>query len=65
MSGAKPSRNDRISAATLRPYAGRWVAIIGRQVVAVGETRQEAWIAARRQRPKEKPILRFVGPTSR
>lgn len=48
-----------------RPAYGRWVALIGRSVVGVGNTRREAWAAARRLRPKERPVCHFVEPPSR
>jgi len=51
-------------ATNLRLYEGRWVAMIGPRVVGVGHTPREAWAAARRLRPKEDPILRFVRPSS-
>jgi len=37
--------------------------MIGPRVVGVGKTPREAWTAARRLRPKEDPILRFVRPS--
>ncbi|MDX1412908.1 MAG: DUF5678 domain-containing protein [Candidatus Promineifilaceae bacterium] len=42
------------------PYAGRWVALIGSQVVGVGNTADEAELAAKHIRPKEKPRIYFV-----
>ena len=44
----------------LRPYAGRWVALVGRRVAGVGLTAKEALIAAKLSRPKEEPEVRFV-----
>jgi len=44
----------------LRPYAGRWVALVGRCVAGVGLTADEARIAAKLSRPKEEPEVRFV-----
>jgi poly(A) polymerase len=44
----------------LTPYAGRWVALIGAEVVGVGHTADEASHLARRNRPRERPLLRFV-----
>ena len=44
----------------LRPYAGRWVALVGRRVAGVGLTAEEARIAAKLSRPKEEPEVRFV-----
>jgi len=64
MQRSQSVRQAQPSPAALRPYAGRWVAIIGSQVIGVGETSHEAWVAARRLRPKEEPILRYVKPPS-
>jgi len=44
----------------LRPYAGRWVALVGRCVAGVGLTAEEARIAAKLSRPKEEPEVRCV-----
>ncbi len=55
-------RKAQLSSAELRSYEGQWVAMIGPRVVGVGNTPREAWAAARQQRPKEDPILRFVRP---
>ena len=44
----------------LRPYAGRWVALVGGRVAGVGLTAEEARIAAKLSRPKEEPEVRFV-----
>ena len=44
----------------LRPYAGRWVALVGGCVAGVGLTAEEAHIAAKLSRPKEEPEVRFV-----
>jgi hypothetical protein len=44
----------------LRPYAGRWVALVGSCVAGVGLTAEEARIAAKLSRPKEEPEVRFV-----
>lgn len=41
------------------PYAGRWVALIGEQVVGIGYTAEEAYQSARHSRPKERFILHF------
>ncbi len=41
------------------PYAGRWVALIGEQVVGVGRTADEALQAARHSQPKEQFIIRY------
>jgi len=39
----------------LRPYAGRWVALVGGRVAGVGLTAKEARMAAKLSRPKEEP----------
>ena len=44
----------------LRPYAGRWVALVSGRVAGVGLTAEEARIAAKLSRPKEEPEVRFV-----
>jgi hypothetical protein len=41
----------------IEPYAGKWIAIVRRRVAGVGTTAQEARLAAKRNRPKEEPIL--------
>lgn len=41
-------------------YAGRWVAMIGEQVVGVGQTPAEAKHLAHRNRPKERTTVQFV-----
>ena len=64
MQSEETARKAQLSSARLRPYEGRWVATIGSRVVGVGNTPREAWAAARQQRPKEDPILRFVRPRS-
>jgi putative nucleotidyltransferase with HDIG domain len=45
------------------PYAGRWVALVKGQVVAQGETRDAAFLAARAIRPKEPLELRYMHET--
>ena len=50
----------RVHDLDLRPYAGRWVALVGRRVAGVGLTAEEARIAAKLSRPKEEPEVRFV-----
>ena len=42
------------------PYAGRWVALIGKQVVGVGNTADEAYQSAQHNRPKERVKIRFI-----
>jgi putative nucleotidyltransferase with HDIG domain len=44
----------------LRPYAGRWVALVQGRVAGVGLTAEAARIAAQLSRPKEKPQVIFV-----
>lgn len=44
------------------PYAGRWVALIGEQVVGVGFTAVEARQSAQHHRPKERITLYYVEP---
>lgn len=46
----------------LAPYAGRWVALIRGRVTGVGRTAEEALLAARLSRPRDKPELLFVPP---
>ncbi len=46
----------------LAPYAGRWVALVRGHVAGVGRTAQEALLAARLNRPRDKPELIFVPP---
>jgi len=44
----------------LRPYAGRWVALVNGHVAGVGLTAEEARTAAKLSRPKEEPEVHFV-----
>jgi len=44
----------------LAPYAGRWIAIVRGQVAGVGLTPEEARRLAKRNRPKEEPVVVFV-----
>lgn len=44
----------------LRPYAGRWVALVANQVAGSGRTPFQARQMASRSRPKEKPQIGFV-----
>ena len=44
----------------LAPYAGRWVAIVRKQITGVGLTEQQARLASKYQRPKEEPVVVFV-----
>ena len=53
-------RKVRLPDLDLRPYAGRWVALVGRCIAGVGLTAEEARIAAKLSRPKEEPEVRFV-----
>ncbi len=66
--GAKPKPGKLLyPQLDLSPYAGRWVALVGRRVAGVGLTPEEARMAAKLSRPKEEPIIRFVpvGPRRR
>ena len=47
-------------ARSLRPYAGRWVALVQGHIAGVGATAEAAQIAAQLSRPKEKPQTVFV-----
>jgi putative nucleotidyltransferase with HDIG domain len=51
---------DAPLADSLRPYAGRWVALAQGRVVGVGLTAEAARAAAQLSRPKEKPLVLFV-----
>jgi putative nucleotidyltransferase with HDIG domain len=44
----------------MTPYAGRWVALIGRQVVGVGDTAEEARQSVQHHRLEERAALIFV-----
>ena len=46
----------------MTPYAGRWVALIGKQVAGVGDTAEEALQSAQQQGSKERISLVFVEP---
>lgn len=46
------------------PYAGRWIATIGGEIVAHGGTPEQARQAAQAARPKEKATVEFVPPSS-
>jgi hypothetical protein len=50
----------RLPELDLRPYAGRWVALVGGHVAGVGLTAEEARTAAKLSRPREEPEVRFV-----
>jgi len=56
-----PSAPD-VSGLDLTPYAGRWVALVRGRVAGVGSTARAAWLAAKRCRPKEEPMVFFVPP---
>ena len=60
MAGQKSSRTQPLD---LRPYAGRWVALVRGRVAGVGWTADEARIAAKLSRPKEEPVVHFVPKT--
>jgi hypothetical protein len=44
----------------LAPYAGRWIAIVRGQVAGVGLSPEQARRLAKRNRPKEEPVIVFV-----
>ena len=44
----------------LAPYAGRWIAIVRGRVAGVGLTPKEAHRLAKRNRPREEPMVVFV-----
>jgi hypothetical protein len=44
----------------LVPYAGRWIAIVRGQVAGVGLSPDEARRLAKRNRPREEPVVAFV-----
>jgi hypothetical protein len=56
----KSPRVQRARRLDLRPYAGRWVALVNGRIAGIGLTAQEARIAAKLSRPKEEPVVRFV-----
>ncbi len=41
----------------LRPFAGRYVALVEGRIVAVAETARGAFARARRSRPKRMPVV--------
>jgi hypothetical protein len=57
---AARKRKPRLPDLDLRPYGGRWVALVSGCVAGVGLTAEEARIAAKLSRPKEEPEVRFV-----
>ena len=44
----------------LAPYAGRWIALVRGQVAGVGLSPEEARCLAKRNRPREEPVIVFV-----
>jgi len=44
----------------LAPYAGRWIAVVQGQVAGVGLSPEEARRLAKRNRPREEPVVVFV-----
>ena len=60
MSANPVAKKPKMLEIDLRPYAGRWVALIRGRVAGVGLTAEEARVAAKLARPKDEPIIRFV-----
>lgn len=58
--GSARKNKPHSAALDLRPYAGRWVALVSGRVAGVGLTADEARTAAKLSRPKEEPTVRFV-----
>lgn len=58
--GKPVAKKPKLLKIDLRPYAGRWVALIRGRVAGVGLTAEEARVAAKLARPKDEPIIRFV-----
>lgn len=54
------SEENKPSWSKLAPYAGLWVALVRGHVTGIGRTAEEALLAARLSRPKDKPELLFV-----
>jgi len=44
-------------------YAGRFVALVGREVAGQGATAQEAYAQAKRSYPESDPVLKYFPPT--
>ncbi len=44
-------------------YAGRFVALVGREVAGYGATAQEAYAQAKRRYPDSDPVLKYFPPT--
>ena len=58
--GKLVAKKPKLLKIDLRPYAGRWVALIRGRVAGVGLTAEEARVAAKLACPKDEPIIRFV-----
>jgi len=43
-------------------YAGRYVALVGSEVVGTGDTAEEAYREARRTRPDQEPVIKYFPP---
>ena len=56
----KPEHGSSSQGDHLAPYAGRWVALLGRTIIGQGGTPQQALRAAKAARPKENPVVVFV-----
>jgi len=56
---------DALSWLDLTPYAGYWVALVKGRVVGVGRTERAARVAAKRNRPKDTPVVVWVDAEGR
>ena len=52
-----PDQEDR-----LQPYANKWVAVVHGRVAGVGDTAQQARMMARRNCPKDEPLVVHIPP---
>ena len=48
----------------LRPYAGRYIALVEGRVAAVSDTAQGAFARARRTRPRRMPVILKIAPVA-
>lgn len=44
-------------------YAGQYVALVGREIAASGQTAQEAYEKAKQKYPHREPVLKYFPPT--